>query len=811
MRWLLSEYVFKGIYIGLLLYVALQEPDWQATGRVAMFTLGGLLLALGAAAVQKLRQGYRIQGRGLAFLLFLLLESPKLVYGGIIVGLAFGALAVSKPERETMLGSATAGGAALGFTLYLLRHVTRRVFRLGLSLALAAALVGGAVFWFYQSAEILQEPAGRAMFGIHLLLGMPLFYLLTFAGSAEETEVEIAIMCAALGFGVWLLLGDQGKIGSLAFLMVLIVYFFYTTRVLPHLRVFKHVVRGISHANVGQHRLALGAFRRALQLDPKNSLAREGLWGLHRSLDLEQLKQDPQTLALVDIDLCLERISSLLLQAGPTSARLEEAHHLLDLVLSQRPALRPVVDYWRAVAHTHARLYDRAATDLERVLDPATFPPNDPPRNSVLLQAWQLAVILHPELNRRVGAPQLAIPGQRLDAIAAVERHLAANPEDGGGWELKRILYGDLTEADYDSAAAGRVAADFDYSYTLQLGLALIGDAARWQRGAEYLRLAARGLPAQAPTILLQIAQAHQKAGQAEGFWKYQELAKCAGRAVGLKNLTPEDKQAYFTTVKLLGDEARSRDDVEAAIENYHLYSDYERAGLETLRILADLNEQKGDVTNALLVTEHALIYNPKDKDLLERKERYYYSLMPEQLQRWPESARKGLDTAYCLSKAKTLLDFKEIDLDQLDWAQHLLELTLVCQPTNLCAKVLKARALRRRGEIDQARAMLEDAHSNKPEKFATAADEEAWFLSCKLLGDMYLNELGKPDLAVPCFNDFRKSSKSGADTLYKLGQAYEQLGDRTRAVKCYKNVTAYDNHPLAPEARDALYRLQAD
>ena len=86
--------------------------------------------------------------------------------------------------------------------------------------------------------------------------------------------------------------------------------------------------------------------------------------------------------------------------------------------------------------------------------------------------------------------------------------------------------------------------------------------------------------------------------------------------------------------------------------------------------------------------------------------------------------------------------------------------------------------------------------------------DEEAWYQSCQLLSDLYL-EVGRPDLAVPCLIDFRQSSKSGARTLYKLGQAYEQLGDRAKAAKCYKQVTAYEGNPLAPDANDALQRLQ--
>jgi hypothetical protein len=70
---------------------------------------------------------------------------------------------------------------------------------------------------------------------------------------------------------------------------------------------------------------------------------------------------------------------------------------------------------------------------------------------------------------------------------------------------------------------------------------------------------------------------------------------------------------------------------------------------------------------------------------------------------------------------------------------------------------------------------------------------------------------MNKPDVAVECLREFRRSSKSGADTLYKLGQAYEQLGDRARAVKFYQHVVSYDSHPLAPDARDALHRLQAN
>ena len=98
--------------------------------------------------------------------------------------------------------------------------------------------------------------------------------------------------------------------------------------------------------------------------------------------------------------------------------------------------------------------------------------------------------------------------------------------------------------------------------------------------------------------------------------------------------------------------------------------------------------------------------------------------------------------------------------------------------PENRTLKVLLSRVLLRYGERDRAIATLEEVRNPKPEKFASGEDEDAWYQSCQLLSDLYL-EVGRPDLAVPCLIDFRQSSKSGARTLYKMGQAYEQLGDR--------------------------------
>jgi tetratricopeptide (TPR) repeat protein len=857
MRWLQTEYICKGIFLGLLLYAALHEPDWPTLGWVNLCILAGLVLGLGVAAVRKFSQGYRVGGRALAFVLFLLLESPAPVYAGILAGTAVGvavfipaavqpvptsdtapeapadtaqppAPAPQPPWRELVFFGL--GGAVLGSLFGSLRRVQRRPVRIGLSLALAAVLVAGALALSGQLEKLgvtlpfewlkprfVLEGGRQAIFAVQLLIGIPVFYVLTFAGREEESEVEIGAMCAALGLGLWMLASDTTllprdlpALRTAGFLVPIAIYFFYSTRVLPGLRVFKHALRGLSYLQMGQFRLSLLSLRRALQLDPRNRLARETLWAVHRSIDFEHLPDDPELLSLIDLDLCLDRAAALLLNPGPTQGQLAEAHRLLDLVVKQRPAMAPRVQYWRAVAFTHARAFDRAAAELQQVLDPATYGPDDPQRRVVLLQAWQLALTLHDELRRRVGLPQLAHPGRRMEAVTAVERHLAAHPDDRSIWNLKQLLYQDLCEAEYIDAAGGAdlVAPHFDHAYAQQLGLALINDPVRWQRGGEYLRIAARGMPSAGTSLFITIAQANQRAGNQQGAWHNYELAKRAGQSVGSKNLPDEERQAYFNTVKLLAEHALSRGDTDAAIENLRLYTESERSGVETLRTLADLYERKGDPLPALRATEQALAYNARDKDLVARKDRYYYSVMPQDLRARLDSVRGCFDVNYCLRKGRSLLDAKNADLEVLDWAQHLVELARVVQPESVTARVLLARCRLRRGETDGAVALLEELRNPKPERFVTEDDEDAWYLSCRLLGDLYLNTLGRPELAVACYTDFRKSSKSGADTAFKLGRAYEQIGDLARAKRFYEQVTTYDNHPLVYEARDALHRL---
>ena len=52
MRWIQTEYVLKGIFLGLLAFAALQaagseSPDWATTGKLGLCVAGGLAQLFG--------------------------------------------------------------------------------------------------------------------------------------------------------------------------------------------------------------------------------------------------------------------------------------------------------------------------------------------------------------------------------------------------------------------------------------------------------------------------------------------------------------------------------------------------------------------------------------------------------------------------------------------------------------------------------------------------------------------------------------------------------------------------------------------
>ncbi len=820
LTWQQTEFLLKGVYLGILVMIAWMVPRSLEIATIAGFTLVGLASFLGFAAYRKIREGYSVKDRWLAFVIFLLLENPGMVYAGLLVGLSVGTWVTFEFRGSDSSVPPEAiwpvvGGAVLGMIFYALRHVRQPLYRLYAGLGIVPVLVGGFIAFYSYRHDLIgvnRNDAVDAIGGL-LLLGLPGFYLLTFSSLVDESEIEIGAMCAALGIAIWSVrslvsqvVSISPVVGGAALLIPLGIFLVYTTRVMPRLRVFKHALRGLSYRQLGQTKLALASLNRALQYDPNSTLARQQMWDLHRDLNFAELKDQPELVSMLNFEFCLGRISHML-QAKPAPDELNEAMKMLDLITQEKPPMAPIAAYWRAVGCLHVRQYDEAAKQLFSILELPQY--NTAERHTIHYAAWQLAMFGHPEMQRLVAQPLLARPGQRMDAIAAVETLLVKLPDDPGAWDLKRQLYADLVEEEYWTLnQPGQPATPFNHAYAQQLGLALLDDPGQWRRGCGYLRIAAHGMPAKTPNLLIQIAATHEKHGDVEGMWENNLQAMRIGRSIGVANIDAADREPLFAAVKKIGDLAFQQNRFDIALEAYKFYSQNENAGIETWRMLAELFERNKDVWQALHCNEHAMRYNADDADLKARKDRYYFSIQPDEVTaRW-QTIEKWFDIPYCREKATWILEKHAGDFEMLDWAAHLVALALAPEPASIASRFLLARIRRLRGEVPEAIEVLDHIRQNRPEKIRGTDETLGWYYTHRMLGDLYLDS--KPDEAIKCYLEFRKSDEAGADTSYKLGKAYEAIGELRSAAGCYQEVIAYDKHPLYFDARDALERIKS-
>ena len=516
-------------------------------------------------------------------------------------------------------------------------------------------------------------------------------------------------------------------------------------------------------------------------------------------------KIDAGTVAALDADHCLGRASSLLIGPRPPEpAEIRQALDLLNLVEIKEPRSLARMVYLRAVAAAHEGDINRASELLNDLLNPEGWFPTDAYRRGILFDAWQLVLLVHPRLKQLVGDPQLALPGRRMEAIDAAERQLVLSPDDPAVHGLRNHLVEDLKEADFTAGLDHQPPYEFPYAYLAARGMQLFAEPAAWERSSAFLRMAAHGLPMHRPGIFQKLADGYARAGQASESRKYLEMARESGLEIGVEKLQPDQREIFYAAVKRLADDAAKRGDTDEAIYNYTLYTRFERSGKESYRSLAEQYEHKRDILNALKMTETALRYGT-DADLQERKDRYYYSFSPEDLQKVKAEVAGYFDVNYCLQKARQVLDAPNSELDVIEWADHLIAHVLVMQPQSIGAQVLSARCQLRRGMRQEGLQKLEDIREMTP----SGTDEtDAWFAAIRQLSKLYLDEYNRPDLAVDCLLKYKESHRSGADTLWDLGRANEALGDTAKALAYFKQVATYEKHPLRWEAESAVRRL---
>ncbi|MFM8271513.1 MAG: tetratricopeptide repeat protein, partial [Gemmata sp.] len=591
--WHRNEYILKGLFLGLWVFFALQVPQnstdaWRDIGWILGWVGTGLAVGLALGTARLMRRGVKPWANLKAFPLLVLLESPLFIYSGVLIGLMCGVLSGrafaepwARPLAEVFgltwgdikhtppvgdwLGYCAFGGALLGFGLYRMRQMEAGGTRFLLGGAVACVLVYLAGEYILEiRVPDLTDPDKKVSFfasadrrfnlGLYILLGLPFFYLLTFSGEAEESEVEIMTLCAGLGVslhltGIATLFPNIG--GATAFLVPVVLYFVYATRVLPGLRVFKHVLRGFSYMNLGQLGLAIRFFRRALELNPNSELATEGMHRLHNGVTLDTLNRYPELAEDLDFRLCLDRANSLLMTPPAPHAR-DEAERFLALVEQKKPVYSARVDYLRVISLIHAKQYDSASDALGRLLSPETPGYHPTVRGALLFDAWSLAIDGPKNLSDRLGWPELNKPGRRMEAVAAVERKLAVDPNNEKAKEYRNVLYAQLQEGEFVAATAAGLPKDFNYEYVEQLGLQMADDADpdRRERGLSYLRIAGRGLLARGPSIFKKLADVYERHGEAHTARVYLEQVKRSGREFGAGRLAKDQKEIYLNALR---------------------------------------------------------------------------------------------------------------------------------------------------------------------------------------------------------------------------------------------------------------------
>jgi tetratricopeptide (TPR) repeat protein len=797
------ELLGKGTAVAYLVVLGL-TGDWLAS----LLMVGAGLLGLLAAGLTGQRNSSNrplMNANPLVALIYPLIQKPDRVALGLIGGMTFGAIIAITVQHwpALALGYVIIGGLLIAGILFGFKQIHNEQLLRPTSLSFVGISVGLGIWLIstYLDAKSL------GFLSIHLLLGIVVLYLLVWIGRTEETEAEVSLACVLLGLALWCFFPGLGYVMGIA--IPLVVYLAYTQFMLHPAQSFHAELQGLSAAQQGDTIQAMSALRHALELQPRNRSARAALWQVHRQIDLHEVHQDERLLKLIDFDMCLQRARDLLFADQVPANAIQEAKQLLNLVADQRPEQLPAVLYYRAVAHTHERDYDKAEADLSSLLDPAHFGPDQQAgREGILLAAWQLALTQHGELKKRVGEPLLQ-SGKRMDAIAAVEKRAKQRPLDEVEQELKKLLYSGLTLEDYNreaGAAALQQAMIFDHKYLYERALECLDDADTWQRGADWLRIAVRGQPRHAPAVMKLVAEAAARHGQPVQEAQALAEVKAWAKLLGVKELSAESKTAYFSTIWQLGESAYREGRLDEAIENLVLCIENPDCAADTLRLIAECYEKKGDVLNTLWYNEQCLLYDAKNTTDLERRSRVYYSLNPDDVRRHAAKLEKVIDQKYLSDKSKELLELKNTTAEQHEWGRHLAEVLIAIAPDRITGWVLLGRAQLRLGQSANAVEVLEKAYQMGKSKKPGGDDQEDWYLACRILGDYYLQQERFAE-ALACFSDYRQSTKSGADTLFKLGQAAERLGELTKAKNYYEHANMFD-HPNKYEVNMALDRI---
>lgn len=794
------EYAAKGVFLGLLCSlpasnVGLREAGVGVGWPLALLAVSVIVLAIRAGGVRP---------PWLPKLAIAVLNHTLPIYLAVLAGLALG---VKDPVGLKALAFAGAGivvGIALQFAL----SPTVRKFRLAAEL--------GWVVVVCVSVYLLNRFGWIALSGepfvwvVILLGGAVLWYALLLAGEAEESELEIGLMFAAVA-GALAAAPLPTMARALAFLVPVALYVVYSERIRKNVVAFKQALRGLSFERAGDLRNALINYRLALQTDAASALAMVGNRRVHRRIDVAKLKDDLDLLEMIDARECLVRAQDILRRTDAEGAELREAHQLLLLVEQRRDDLTWTLARERLMLLLANGQSDDAWTYLNRLLPTTIDEVFHVPDHEVeaIFGVWSIA-LKHPLVAGR-GAGLLDIEDGLFSFIAALERRLSQWKEDPDAGGFRPFAYERMTWerfARLRDSRPGDPLPWLGYEYCRDLGLAAANNEPRdYARAEELLRIAAAGLSEQRIGILSVLAKIHETTTGEPGLHWLEEI-EVHGDAFGPKNLSAGQQDAFFDAIRRLGEEAKRRGDLPTAIAKYERLLDSPKAGLGTLRTLQEMHEERGDPLAAIRPVETALLYNLDAREhnkWLAEKRRLYAMLDPTATAERIAGVR-WFDVGFCFDEAHRSFDAKEPTENVERWLQ-LAEAVGVKR--RLAIAYFRGRLKLRAGDVHGAAEHLAEVVAADPKALDLPQPDKRYYDSCRLLADLYLEDLGKPEEAYSLLKELERWSGSGADTLFKLGACCEKLDRPKEAKKWYEMlVQVYGDHPKAGEARAAGERL---
>ena len=802
-RWLLSEYLLKGLYLGLACEAALSASSYKDAGLLA---LGSLIIpVLGILTSTLWQKATRVSGQGAWFarIILAIIDHPLLIHVGTPVGMLATILYLGWPLSSTLLAAFL--GLLAGGGLYLLVALRRRALRRGaMTVALIAAL--GVVILLVSSGRFIPAGSGSVT-ALSLAISAAVLYLLTFSGRSEETELDIGLICLFLSLALGSL-DTAPTIRSIVLLGPVGLYVVYCERMRRQFVVFKHIVRAMDHERKEKWKDALIGYRLALQTDPKSELATAGSWRVHRHFDPSQVAAQEDILSLIDPEACLSRATALITTSSPSKEHLAEARQLLDIVDRRLPDRHWVTEVRRIDALLaegnidDARLRSRSVATI----DPRTLATLPPSEVQGIFQLW--AKLLQNPVLLGTGTALIDQEGASLDFIAVIEEQLTRTLGDTTARDFKTFLYRKVEQASYERFKrtwGSEGLARFDYRFCKNVANELAGESP--DKAVELFMVSCDGLADERLSLLFRVAQIHESTDHAKSINEYRQI-RDDGRAQGVSSLSRADREAFDESARRLAQEAESTGDASEAIANWEIYAGSDRSGMATRRRLQSLYESQGDRLLAIRHLQGALTYDttePERKKLVADRTRLYHEVTPDELRPRLTEVERFFDFEYCYRRALQLFDEKATD----DEVTHYIQLAELGGSKQLrLVNFLLGRLHLRQGDERSAAMCLEQTRANPPKQFRNDEEKQAYFRACRLLGQLYVDKLGEPEKAIECLSIYKDHLDSGADTLFLLARAYEGAGQIKAARKWYDMVLVYPSHPKANAAKEALSRL---